>query len=80
MASNPPIVVVEDDPWARLIGVVLDPTTSEDDPTSRMKIVCVPCERTGMLFRPLKSPTTELTGTIGQLSFVLRQLEIAESD
>src|SRR6476659_6750892 len=30
MASNPPIVVVEDDPWARLIGVVLDPTTSEE--------------------------------------------------
>jgi phosphoglycerate dehydrogenase-like enzyme len=29
MASNPPIVVVEDDPWTRLIGVVLDPTTSE---------------------------------------------------
>jgi phosphoglycerate dehydrogenase-like enzyme len=30
MASNPPIVVVEDDPWTRLIGVVLDPTTSEE--------------------------------------------------
>src|SRR5262245_18655310 len=29
MASNPPIVVVEDDPWTRLIGVVLDPATSE---------------------------------------------------
>src|SRR5438874_5486090 len=27
MPENPPIVVVEDDPWARLIGVVLDPTT-----------------------------------------------------
>src|SRR6478736_5750552 len=35
---------------------------SSTDPTSRMKIVCVPCERTGMLFRPLKSPTVELTG------------------
>src|SRR6266516_3290162 len=30
MPSNPPIVVVEDDPWTRLIGVVLDPTTSEE--------------------------------------------------
>jgi phosphoglycerate dehydrogenase-like enzyme len=30
MTSNPPIVVVEDDPWTRLIGVVLDPTTSEE--------------------------------------------------
>jgi phosphoglycerate dehydrogenase-like enzyme len=28
--SNPPILVVEDDPWTRLIGVVLDPTTSEE--------------------------------------------------
>jgi phosphoglycerate dehydrogenase-like enzyme len=28
MASNPPVVVVEDDPWTRLIGVVLDPATS----------------------------------------------------
>ena len=27
--------------------------------------VCVPCERIGMSFRSLKSPTTELTGTIG---------------
>ena len=26
----PPTVVVEDDPWTRLIGVVLDPTTSEE--------------------------------------------------
>ena len=30
MNSSPPIVVVEDDPWTRLIGVVLDPTTSEE--------------------------------------------------
>src|SRR5262245_40170274 len=30
MKPNPPIVVVEDDPWTRLIGVVLDPTTSEE--------------------------------------------------
>src|SRR5438093_120099 len=30
MALNPPIVVVEDDPWTRLIGVVLDPTTSAE--------------------------------------------------
>src|SRR5207253_2312466 len=30
MTSNPPIVVVEDDPWTRLIGLVLDPTTSEE--------------------------------------------------
>jgi phosphoglycerate dehydrogenase-like enzyme len=30
MKSNPPVVVVEDDPWTRLIGVVLDPTTSEE--------------------------------------------------
>jgi phosphoglycerate dehydrogenase-like enzyme len=30
MASDPPIVVVEDDPWTRLIGVVLDPATSEE--------------------------------------------------
>src|SRR5262245_56029823 len=30
MKSNPPIVVVEDDPWTRLIGVVLDPTTSDE--------------------------------------------------
>jgi phosphoglycerate dehydrogenase-like enzyme len=30
MPSNPPIVVVEDDPWTRLIGVVLDPTTSDE--------------------------------------------------
>jgi phosphoglycerate dehydrogenase-like enzyme len=30
MSSSPPIVVVEDDPWTRLIGVVLDPTTSEE--------------------------------------------------
>jgi phosphoglycerate dehydrogenase-like enzyme len=28
MNSVPPIVVVEDDPWTRLIGVILDPTTS----------------------------------------------------
>jgi phosphoglycerate dehydrogenase-like enzyme len=30
MNSDPPIVVVEDDPWTRLIGVVLDPSTSEE--------------------------------------------------
>src|SRR5919197_1728802 len=30
MAANPPVVVVEDDPWMRLIGVVLDPTTSAE--------------------------------------------------
>jgi hypothetical protein len=30
MASNGPILVVEDDPWTRLIGVVLDPTTSHE--------------------------------------------------
>jgi phosphoglycerate dehydrogenase-like enzyme len=30
MTPNPSIVVVEDDPWTRLIGVVLDPTTSEE--------------------------------------------------
>src|SRR5262252_7283534 len=30
MPSHPPIVVVEDDPWTRLIGVVLDPATSEE--------------------------------------------------
>jgi phosphoglycerate dehydrogenase-like enzyme len=30
MPSNLPVVVVEDDPWTRLIGVVLDPTTSEE--------------------------------------------------
>jgi phosphoglycerate dehydrogenase-like enzyme len=30
MNSSPAIVVVEDDPWTRLIGVVLDPTTSEE--------------------------------------------------
>src|SRR5262249_22716727 len=28
MASGPPVVVVEDDPWTRPIGVVLDPATS----------------------------------------------------
>src|SRR4030095_3688132 len=30
MTSEPPILVVEDDPWTRLIGVVLDPATSEE--------------------------------------------------
>jgi phosphoglycerate dehydrogenase-like enzyme len=30
MKANLPVVVVEDDPWTRLIGVVLDPTTSEE--------------------------------------------------
>src|SRR5215204_1803977 len=30
MASDPPVVVVEDDPWTRLIGVVLDPATSKE--------------------------------------------------
>lgn len=30
MTSNAPIMVVEDDPWTRLIGVVLDPATSEE--------------------------------------------------
>ena len=30
MAANPPVVVVEDDPWTRLIGVVLDPATSTE--------------------------------------------------
>src|SRR5262249_4528833 len=30
MEANPPIVVVEDDPWTRLIGVVLDPATSAE--------------------------------------------------
>jgi len=29
MAANPPVVVVEDDPWTRLIGVVLDPPYGE---------------------------------------------------
>src|SRR4051794_22384607 len=41
---------------------------SSTDPTSRMKIVRVPCERIGMLPRPLTSPTTELSGTIGYRS------------
>jgi phosphoglycerate dehydrogenase-like enzyme len=30
MPANPPIVVVEDDPWTRLIGIVLDPATSQE--------------------------------------------------
>jgi phosphoglycerate dehydrogenase-like enzyme len=30
MPSPPPVVVVEDDPWTRLVGVVLDPTTSAE--------------------------------------------------
>ena len=30
MPATPPIIVVEDDPWTRLIGVVLDPGTSEE--------------------------------------------------
>src|SRR5439155_23230477 len=30
MASNAPLLIVEDDPWTRLIGVVLDPATSEE--------------------------------------------------
>jgi phosphoglycerate dehydrogenase-like enzyme len=30
MAANGPSLVVEDDPWTRLIGVVLDPTTSQE--------------------------------------------------
>jgi len=30
MAANGPILVVEDDPWTRLIGAVLDPATSQE--------------------------------------------------
>jgi len=30
MGPNSPLLVVEDDPWTRLIGVVLDPATSEE--------------------------------------------------
>src|SRR5436309_10008374 len=30
MVSNAPLLIVEDDPWTRLIGVVLDPATSEE--------------------------------------------------
>jgi hypothetical protein len=30
MQLNKPVLVVEDDVWARLIGVVLDPTTSRE--------------------------------------------------
>src|SRR6266581_7613582 len=30
MSSNNPVLVVEDDVWARLIGVVLDPSTSQE--------------------------------------------------
>src|SRR5262249_38128246 len=30
MVSTPPVIVVEDDPWTRLLAVALDPTTSED--------------------------------------------------
>src|SRR6266571_4685324 len=30
MALSKPVLVVEDDVWARLIGVVLDPTTSPE--------------------------------------------------
>ena len=30
MSSNRPLLVVEDDPWTRLIGVVLDPATSAE--------------------------------------------------
>jgi hypothetical protein len=30
MNATPPLVVIEDDPWTRLIGVVLDPTASEE--------------------------------------------------
>jgi len=30
MRSNNPVLVVEDDVWARLIGVVLDPSTSQE--------------------------------------------------
>ncbi len=30
MVMNKPVIVVEDDVWTRLIGVVLDPTTSEE--------------------------------------------------
>ena len=51
--------------FATLPGVSAPSST---DPTSRMKIVRVPCERIGILPRPLTSPTTELTGTIGHRS------------
>src|SRR5262249_48170768 len=30
MPATPPVIVVEDDPWTRLIGVVLDPGPSEE--------------------------------------------------
>src|SRR5262245_30354623 len=30
MGSSPPVLVVENDVWARLVGVVLDPTTSPE--------------------------------------------------
>src|SRR3954466_1761662 len=30
MSSNHPVLVVEDDVWTRLIGVVLDPSTSRE--------------------------------------------------
>src|SRR5947208_16007069 len=30
MGLNKPVLVVEDDVWARLIGVILDPTTSPE--------------------------------------------------
>jgi phosphoglycerate dehydrogenase-like enzyme len=30
MASTPPVIVVEDDPWTRLLAVALDPATSEE--------------------------------------------------
>src|SRR5258708_39384293 len=30
MESNKPVLIVEDDVWTRLIGVVLDPTTSHE--------------------------------------------------
>ena len=34
MASNPSVVVVEDDPWTRLIGVVLNRTEARSNYSS----------------------------------------------
>ena len=51
--------------FATLPGVSAPSST---DATSRMKTVCVPCDRIGMLLRSLNCRTTELTGTIGMRS------------
>ncbi len=82
MRATQPVLVVEDDVWARLIGVVLDPTTSEerraavaDFMSPDLPDFCGWCEKIRQAAGPLFPSEVRLVSSAAQLRDNLAKAE-----